>query len=192
MAIRFTDTSPPTSLPIWDGIDECGVNGLPTVRIHSKAYEQAMAHLGSSSTEQGGLLLGPAWASPGKPNQVVRIEIIEAVPSPMNNSTEYSLRMGAEVWQAANTRLDTLLTQNQFTGVALRLIGWFHSHPNLGAFFSSTDRATQSAFFNHPYSVGWVIDPFSKRAEDHQALYLGADCTQVSTQLINPSLLNRL
>ncbi len=39
------------------------------------------------------------------------------------------------------------------------VVGWYHSHPNLGAFFSGTDRATQRAFFNRPYSVGLVVDP---------------------------------
>ena len=37
--------------------------------------------------------------------------------------------------------------------------GWYHSHPNLGVFFSGVDRATQRAFFNQPYALGLVIDP---------------------------------
>jgi proteasome lid subunit RPN8/RPN11 len=39
------------------------------------------------------------------------------------------------------------------------VVGWYHSHPGLGAFFSHTDRRTQQAFFAHAYSVGWVVDP---------------------------------
>jgi proteasome lid subunit RPN8/RPN11 len=191
MTIRFTDTSPASLHPLWEDNDELRADGLPTVHTHPTAYKQAMAHLALSSTEQGGLLLGAVWASRSKPSEVARIEILEAIPSPVSDSTEYSLRMGAEVWQEANSRLVQLGQQNHPAGSALRVIGWFHSHPNLGAFFSSTDRATQAAFFNHPYSVGWVIDPFSKIPAQHQAFYLGADSTQISTQLVNPSLLNR-
>jgi proteasome lid subunit RPN8/RPN11 len=43
--------------------------------------------------------------------------------------------------------------------VASTSLGWYHSHPNLGAFFSSTDRYTQKHFFNNDYSLGLVIDP---------------------------------
>jgi proteasome lid subunit RPN8/RPN11 len=55
------------------------------------------------------------------------------------------------------------------------VVGWFHSHPRLGAFFSDTDRRTQAAFFNHPFSVGWVIDPFA----NEEAWFLGADAESI-------------
>ncbi|MFX1594033.1 MAG: Mov34/MPN/PAD-1 family protein [Promethearchaeota archaeon] len=41
----------------------------------------------------------------------------------------------------------------------LRIIGWWHSHPDLGCFLSSTDLLTQKYFFNKPYQVALVIDP---------------------------------
>jgi len=42
----------------------------------------------------------------------------------------------------------------------------------LGTFLSETDGATQKAFFGHPYSVGWVIDPF----RHEQAVFIGGEC----------------
>ena len=51
------------------------------------------------------------------------------------------------------------------------IVGWYHSHPGLGAFFSATDRRTQAAFFPHPYSVGWVIDP----ELDDEAFFVGQE-----------------
>ena len=39
------------------------------------------------------------------------------------------------------------------------VIGWYHSHPNLGAFFSGTDRYTQRHFFQHEHCLGLVVDP---------------------------------
>jgi hypothetical protein len=59
--------------------------------------------------------------------------------------------MGTEVWNRAS-----LLLQN-----GLMVVGWYHSHPNLGVFFSGTDRATQSAFFTS-LRLGLVIDPIRK------------------------------
>ncbi len=41
----------------------------------------------------------------------------------------------------------------------LRIIGWWHSHPNLGCFLSPTDLLTQQYFFSKEYQVALVIDP---------------------------------
>ncbi|MHC9538742.1 MAG: hypothetical protein AB9903_04415 [Vulcanimicrobiota bacterium] len=35
------------------------------------------------------------------------------------------------------------------------MLGWYHSHPNIGAFFIHTDRATQKAFLNNPTPLEW-------------------------------------
>jgi proteasome lid subunit RPN8/RPN11 len=56
-----------------------------------------------------------------------------------------------------------------------RVVGWFHSHPDIGAFFSGTDRRTQAAFFAQAFSVGWVIDP----VRGEEAWFLGADARDV-------------
>ena len=61
-----------------------------------------------------------------------------------------SLAMGTEIWDRA---------RDLMARTGSMVVGWYHSHPNLGAFFSGTDRATQRAFFNRPYSVGLVVDP---------------------------------
>lgn len=41
----------------------------------------------------------------------------------------------------------------------LRIVGWWHSHIDLGCFLSSTDIHTQEYFFPEPYQVALVIDP---------------------------------
>ena len=42
------------------------------------------------------------------------------------------------------------------------IVGWYHSHPNLGVFMSATDMRTQRAFFHHPWCVSIVYDPVRK------------------------------
>jgi proteasome lid subunit RPN8/RPN11 len=165
MAIKFTDVSPKLDLPSWSSVHETTV-----VEVSPLAYEQALAHLNHQSIEQGGLLIGRAWANPlpSDTGQVARVEILEAIASINSEATEYSLKMNTTVWDTANKRITELAEPH------LRIVGWFHSHPNLGAFFSSTDKATQAAFFNHPYSVGWVIDPFTSDPARHQAFFIGA------------------
>ena len=41
----------------------------------------------------------------------------------------------------------------------IRIIGWWHSHPNFGCFLSSSDLQTQKYFFPESYQVALVIDP---------------------------------
>lgn len=41
----------------------------------------------------------------------------------------------------------------------LRIVGWWHSHPNFGCFLSSTDLHIQEYFFPESYQVALVVDP---------------------------------
>jgi hypothetical protein len=77
------------------------------------------------------------------------VHVRAAVPGLQHEGTEYSLRLHAGVWDAARAMLQP----------GEVVVGWFHSHPDLGAFFSATDRRTQAGFFPHPFSLGWVVDP---------------------------------
>lgn len=42
-------------------------------------------------------------------------------------------------------------------------IGWLHTHPNYGAFFSSVDRKNQSSW-REPFQLGLVVDPIRHEA----------------------------
>jgi len=41
----------------------------------------------------------------------------------------------------------------------LRVVGWWHSHIDLGCFLSETDIQTQEFFFPESYQVALVVDP---------------------------------
>lgn len=58
------------------------------------------------------------------------------------------------------------------------IVGWWHTHPDLGAFFSGTDRHTQERAFRSPWHLGLVIDPI--RGE--LALFSGPDSLDVVRQ----------
>ncbi len=46
------------------------------------------------------------------------------------------------------------------------IIGWWHTHPGFGFFFSGTDRVTQLGFqVSNPYAVGLIFDHTQKRGE---------------------------
>ena len=47
----------------------------------------------------------------------------------------------------------------------LRIVGWWHSHPNFGCFLSSIDLLTQKSFFYKSYQVALVVDPVRNELE---------------------------
>ncbi len=162
MAIRWTDATPALQLPSLPPED--GLPGVTDVWIAPEAEQAVLTHLRRQEVEQGGLLIGQAFVDP-RTGQVAHVRVTASAAAGQSQGTAFSLRMGTEVWQAAQA----LLTP------ALLIVGWYHSHPGLTAFFSDTDRQTQRAFFNHPYSIGWVIDPL----RGDEALFLGGDCLPV-------------
>lgn len=43
----------------------------------------------------------------------------------------------------------------------LRIVGWYHSHPAFGIFFSAQDQFIQTTLFGQPWQVAFVVDPVS-------------------------------
>jgi hypothetical protein len=55
----------------------------------------------------------------------------------------------------------------------LKIIGWYHTHPNdLGVFMSATDRRTQELYFNKPGDFAIVLNP----QRCHSQAFLGPEC----------------
>ncbi len=117
--------------------------------------EEVLRHLRRSQDEQGGLLLGEVFADDEQLGVATSRAVVvsQAVPALDFASSGISLRMESGVWERARAALRPLEL----------IVGWYHSHPGLGAFFSATDRRTQAAFFPHPYSVGWVTRSGARR-----------------------------
>ncbi len=133
------------------------------VIVMDDVREEVLRHLRGSQDEQGGLLLGEVFAADESVNVAASraVMISQAIPALDFASSGISLRMESGVWERARIALRPLEL----------IVGWYHSHPGLGAFFSATDRRTQASFFPHPYSVGWVIDP----ELDDEAFFVGRE-----------------
>lgn len=122
----------------------------PVIALGVSARTMALRHVAGGPLERGGLLVGEAFSgSTVGDERAVLVHVRVAVPSREGEASAISLRMGAAVWSAARS----VLQPDEI------VVGWYHSHPGIGAFFSETDRRTQAGFFSHPFSVGWVIDP---------------------------------
>ena len=57
-----------------------------------------------------------------------------------------------QTWAKINAEMDTKFTD-------LKIVGWYHTHPDFGIFLSDRDRFIQEHFFSGPGQVAHVIDP---------------------------------
>lgn len=150
-------------------LDACLGDG-PVLLLSNLAQASAARHVAGRRNEQGGLLVGTPYALDPAASDVDVVLVRAAVPAEDFSSSGVSLRMETGVWDRARAAL----------APGELVVGWFHSHPGLGAFFSDTDRRTQAAFFHHPFSVGWVIDPFG----DEEAWFLGGAAEPLGTERV--------
>jgi proteasome lid subunit RPN8/RPN11 len=157
------------SLPLLDALFATEVlSQAPLVLFTDDARRAIRTHVATRREESGGLLLGTAAAPNSRLSEAIPFPIIcviEAVPSENYEGTSVSLHMDPSVWTSALPRKNA----------GLLVVGWFHSHPNLGAFFSGTDRATQRSFFPNGYSLGYVIDPI----RNNHAYFIGPNSEEV-------------
>jgi proteasome lid subunit RPN8/RPN11 len=144
----------------------------PVLAFARTALIEALNCVAGAELERGGLLLGEPFTDAHGAIELVHIRA--AVASDDAESSAISLRMSARVWAAAQARL----------APHERVVGWFHSHPGIGAFFSATDRATQAGFFRELYSIGWVIDPQRDPPRGEHAWFLGPDSVEVGIDAV--------
>lgn len=130
-------------------------NGRPTrVFVSEHALADLHAHLGSDlDRENGGLLMGLPFLDPE--TGALYVDIRFSVPAEHAKGTSAHLQFTPEAWQHMSTQIE-----QEFNDLVA--VGWYHSHPGLGVFLSSTDRATQRAFFSNPWSIALVVDPVAR------------------------------
>jgi proteasome lid subunit RPN8/RPN11 len=75
--------------------------------------------------------------------------VVKAIPGRCNSSRYYV--------EIESSTYDTVWHYVEKENLAV--VGWYHSHPNLGIFFSSIDRRNSKLYFRKPHQVAIVIDP---------------------------------
>jgi proteasome lid subunit RPN8/RPN11 len=117
--------------------------------------------------EQVGVLYGTAHGD----GPMTWLHVTHAFHARSARGTRIHVALDREAWddvfaQAAEAGID---------GGDVCVLGWWHTHPDLGAFFSGTDRHTHERAFQRPWQVGLVIDP----VRHERALFSGSDCTPI-------------
>jgi proteasome lid subunit RPN8/RPN11 len=146
----------------------------PLVIFPNQVRQKIMKHLQSKRVELGGLLVGSVISIDDLNEGLVLVVIKESVESNNFDSTSVSLSMNPTVWQSANKGSDA----------ETFVVGWYHSHPNLGVFFSGVDRKTQKDFFTSAYNLGLVIDPI----RNEEKWFIGPDSSEVNPTSVRNEL----
>ena len=60
-----------------------------------------------------------------------------------------------QTWAKINAEMDSKYA-------AMRIVGWYHTHPDFGIFLSDRDRFIQEHFFSGPGQIAHVIDPIRR------------------------------
>ena len=129
-------------------------DGQPVVLLHQTAVLQIVAHSRSNlACELGGALLGHAY----RYKSGVIVEVKAALPASSSDHGPVHFTFSADSWSK--------LHRDRAAHYAnLDIVGWFHTHPDLGVFYSSDDVVVHSAAFTQPWHVGLVVDPVRDEA----------------------------
>jgi proteasome lid subunit RPN8/RPN11 len=124
------------------------------VVLHAGALDRIAQHLASDLTrELGGVLAGEVRLWEG----CAYVEVQSSLPAQTPSRGPTHFTFSAETWIELDHAMEAGLP-------ALYMVGWYHSHPRLGVFFSGQDGDVQKVVFNQPWHVGLVIDPSTGEA----------------------------
>lgn len=105
--------------------------------------------------EQQGILLGSVYQTPSGYSGVVEAVLLsEAVGNQVYVESAHS------DWSKMDRQMDEL---NRGRKRKLVKLGWWHTHPNMGIFMSSTDKGTQANYFYKDWQFAVVLNPQDKK-----------------------------
>ncbi|MEO1376267.1 MAG: Mov34/MPN/PAD-1 family protein [Cyanobacteria bacterium J06635_10] len=174
--VECEDVYKPVEKSIKEFIEE-GKISLPysQVYISKSARKTIKSHLEANTTiEQGGILFGQAY---NDFKQGIYVEIIAAIPAQATIGTKVHLEFTPDSWQ-------DIMYYAKSNHPEANIVGWYHSHPDIGVFMSRTDMRTQRAFFYHPWCVSIVYDPIRNEI----SYFLGEEAKAVKPAVFEPIL----
>ena len=114
--------------------------------------KQMLAHTQRNlNSEVAGLLLGRIVRT----NRGLVSLAAEAVPAAYTDSGLGHVTFSHKTWEDIYQYLESLAGDSS-------IVGWYHTHPGFGVFFSGQDRFIQRNFFSAPGQVGTVVDPLAR------------------------------
>ena len=124
----------------WTTLDDGGpADQGPEVVVWDHVFADLQRHAGTdTANEVAGLLLGTSTQEPGGDVPVVVIEA--SLPARHVEAGSTHVEFSHDTWAAFHEEREA-----QHGGK--RILGWYHTHPNIGLFLSSYDTFIHENFF---------------------------------------------
>jgi len=123
--------------------------GQIQIAMSQLALRQIEGHSASDlNRELGGALLGHSAEEDG----AILVKVLATLPVSTDDHGPVHFTFTADSWAQ-------LHEERAVHYPDLDIVGWYHTHPNLGVFFSADDVIVHSAAFVLPWHIGLVIDP---------------------------------
>lgn len=194
-AVVALDTHPPTLLQFVVHDEKTASRSEVTVLIPAEIREALVNHAEESGrrlVEVGGFLLGKvervsimnhqSLEPDGPVGYLVAVTDVYRIKS--KNASVSHVRFGEGAWAQLNEECD-----RRFTPAGKVRLGWYHTHPNQGIFYSDQDLNSHLEW-RRPYQIGLVIDPRNMLCGlfHWQRYPLEPDATNIRDYLANPLL----
>lgn len=121
--------------------------------VHQQVLDQILDYSEQNLQQEiGGFLIGNLFEEKGWDGELRYVEIQDFLPAATGVSHAASLKFNHRTWSHANREV-----QARFPGQ--RIVGWHHTHPDLGVFLSAYDRFIHQNFFDQDWQIAMVVDP---------------------------------
>jgi proteasome lid subunit RPN8/RPN11 len=97
--------------------------------------------------EVGGILVGHLPA-----REQGATVVTDLIPALETDADRTHVTFTHATWQKIHESLDAREDETQ-------IVGWYHTHPGFGPFYSAQDTFIHEQFFTHPAHIGLVVDP---------------------------------
>ena len=139
---------------------DLGAPGAVTATMNGRVCRALVEHCGESNLhgrEVGGVLVGyrseGEFTSNSSKGRDYDLVVTNAIPIRSFDSSSDHLSFTEEVWARAEEEI-----RKKYAAAGKLRLGWYHTHPDQGIFFSDTDQ-TAHGIFAEPYQFALVIDP---------------------------------
>ena len=118
-----------------------------------RALRSQCAESGRHGREVGGILVGYNRQTSRLFRKHCQLTVTDVIPVESRDSSSSHISFGQNAW----FRVQEEISATYFSERKCRL-GWFHTHPNQGIFFSDQDREAHAAF-KKAFEFALVVDP---------------------------------
>ncbi len=153
MTQPITTPLPTKKASRWNSpYDGNNLQPLVSVFMTQQAYSRICVHsVSDMKNEVGGFLIGQ-WCLSESHEQFVEVEY--ALPARYTRQGSVYLTFTQESLVDIHDQIDA-----NYKGQ--KIVGWYHTHPNMGVFLSHYDTWLHSNFFPEPWQVALVVEPVS-------------------------------